>query len=93
MIVASRWLDDEWFEVVNRDFFSALPSPLRKILPVAASGGQAKLAVASGQVLVNGEVETARRKKIVSGDTIEFDDDKIYIKFSSSIEASQQNLS
>ena len=34
MIVASRWLDDEWFEVVKRDFFSSLPWPLRTIVPL-----------------------------------------------------------
>lgn len=36
MIVASRWLDDDWFENVKRDFFSSLPWPLRKIVPVIA---------------------------------------------------------
>lgn len=36
MIVASRWLDDEWFEIVKRDFFGALPWPLRSILPLVA---------------------------------------------------------
>ena len=28
MIVASRWLDDEWFETVKRDFFGTLPAPV-----------------------------------------------------------------
>ena len=66
------------------------PIELYKILKfegMAASGGQAKVAVASGQVLVNGKLETQKRKKIVSGDTIEFNDDKICIKLSSSISA------
>jgi len=63
------------------------PIELYKILKfegMVASGGEAKAAVASGQVLVNGEIETQKRKKIVSGDTIEFGEDKICIKLSSS---------
>ena len=72
------------------------PIELYKILKfegMAASGGQAKVAVAAGQVLVNGKVETLKRKKIVSGDTIEFNDDKICIKLSSSISANKTNES
>ena len=72
------------------------PIELYKILKfegMAASGGQAKVAVAAGQVLVNGKVETLKRKKIVSGDTIEFNDDKICIKLSSSISANTPNES
>lgn len=36
IVVASRWLDDQWFEVVKRDFFGALPWPLRGALPLVA---------------------------------------------------------
>lgn len=36
MTVASRWLNDEWFENVKRDFFSSLPWPLRNIIPLVA---------------------------------------------------------
>ena len=28
MMVASRWLDDDWFPNVKRDFFGALPAPI-----------------------------------------------------------------
>ena len=51
------------------------PVELHKILKfegLVPSGGVAKLAIASGDVLVNGEVETRKRKKIVAGDVIEF---------------------
>jgi glutathione S-transferase len=27
MMVASRWLDDDWFQVIKRDFFGFLPGP------------------------------------------------------------------
>ena len=51
------------------------PVELYKILKfegLTASGGEAKAAVDSGQVKLNGEVETRRRKKVYSGDVIEF---------------------
>lgn len=59
------------------------PVELYKILKfegLVSNGGQAKAAVAAGQVLVNGVVETQKRKKIMSGDTIEFNADKISIR-------------
>jgi len=59
------------------------PVELYKILKfegMVSSGGEAKTVVATGQVLVNGEVETRKRKKIVSGDVIEFADEKIVVR-------------
>jgi ribosome-associated protein len=59
------------------------PVELYKILKfegMVASGGEAKMAVAEGHVLVNGEVETRKRRKIVSGDMIEFGDEKIQVQ-------------
>ncbi len=51
------------------------PVELYKILKfegLVASGGDAKSAVADGQVRVNGAVETRKRRQIVSGDVVEF---------------------
>jgi ribosome-associated protein len=51
------------------------PVELYKILKfegLAASGGEAKQAIAFGEVIVNGQVETRKRKKIFAGDVIEF---------------------
>ena len=59
------------------------PVELYKILKfegIASSGGEAKAAIAEGLVMVNGEVETRKRKKIVAGDIIEFGDEKIRIQ-------------
>jgi len=39
---------------------------------LVGSGGEAKAAIAEGHVTLNGVVETQKRKKIVSGDIIEF---------------------
>ncbi len=55
------------------------PVDLHKILKfegMVASGGEAKSVIAEGQVLVNGEVETRKRRKIVSGDIIEYGGEK-----------------
>ena len=59
------------------------PVELYKILKfegMVASGGEAKTVIAEGLVLVNGEVETQKRKKILSGDIIEYANDTIRIE-------------
>lgn len=53
------------------------PTELYKIIKfegLASSGAEAKQAIADGLVSVNGETETRKRKKIVSGDEIQFSD-------------------
>lgn len=53
------------------------PVELYKILKfegLASSGAEAKLFIDQGLVKVNGLVETRKRKKIVAGDVIEFED-------------------
>jgi len=40
---------------------------------LATSGGEAKYFIADGFVLVNGEVETRKRRKIYPGDRVEMD--------------------
>lgn len=42
-----------------------------KFCGVVGTGGQAKILIQSGEVLVNGEVETRRRKQLQLGDRIE----------------------
>ena len=61
------------------------PVELYKILKfegMVSSGGEAKSVIADGQVLVNGKVETRKRKKIVSGDIVAFGDEEIRIHLS-----------
>ena len=58
------------------------PVELYKILKfegMVGSGGEAKMAIADGYVMLNGEFETQKRKKIVSGDIIEFDGETIRV--------------
>ena len=62
---------------------SAAPIELYKILKFANmvdSGGEAKYAISEGKVTVNGNVETRKRKKIFSGDVIEFELEKIRVQ-------------
>ena len=61
------------------------PVELYKILKfegIVGSGGQAKSVIAEGQVLVNGEVETRKRRKILNGDVVKFADDEMKMRLS-----------
>ena len=61
------------------------PVELYKILKfegMVGSGGQAKSVIAEGLVLVNGEVETRKRRKILNGDVIKFADDEMKMRLS-----------
>ena len=61
------------------------PVELYKILKfegMVASGAEAKLVIEQGLVLVNGEIETRKRKKMMSGDIIEFSDESLRLKLS-----------
>ena len=56
------------------------PVDLCKIIKfenLVMSGGEAKYVISQGMVMVNGRVETRKRKKILAGDIIEFNGQKI----------------
>jgi len=42
-----------------------------KLCGVAATGGQAKRMIQGGEVQVNGEIETRRRRKLTTSDVVE----------------------
>jgi ribosome-associated protein len=46
---------------------------LLKAIGIASTGGHAKFIVDDGAVTRNGEVETRKRAKLISGDVIEID--------------------
>jgi len=53
------------------------PVELYKILKfegIASSGAEAKMLIDQGLVTVNGETETRKRRKIVAGDEVMFED-------------------
>ena len=51
-----------------------------KLSSIAESGGQAKVMIQSGEVKVNGEIETRRRRKLVAEDVVEVGVDKFPVK-------------
>ena len=58
------------------------PVELYKILKfegLTTTGGEAKLLIGDGQVTVNGDVETRRRRKMLSGDIIGFRGEEILL--------------
>lgn len=63
--------------IINKE-----PVELFKILKfegIVGSGGEAKTVISEGMVKLNGVVETQKRKKIVSGDVLEFMDQSFKI--------------
>ena len=53
-----------------------------KQMQVVASGGQAKMRVQAGDVMVNGEVETRRGRKLVTGDRVAVDGQTLVVDLS-----------
>jgi len=51
-----------------------------KLNSIAETGGQAKRMIQSGEVKVNGEIETRRRRKLAPADVIEVGGQKWLVK-------------
>lgn len=52
-----------------------------KVVGLVGTGGQAKLVIQGGEVLVNGIIETRRKKKLKQGDTVTFNGDTHVVEF------------
>lgn len=52
---------------------------LLKIADLVTGGGEAKVAISEGYVILNGEVEYQKRKKIYHNDIVEFNGDVIQV--------------
>ena len=50
-----------------------------KASDLVGSGGEAKVLIQAGEVLVNGEVETRRGRKLVAGDVVEVGDERLEV--------------
>jgi len=48
---------------------------------LVGTGGQAKLLIQDGQILVNGEVETRRRRQLHEGDIVQFEGQPLTVEF------------
>lgn len=52
---------------------------LLKVEQIAQTGGHAKILIEEEEIKVNGEIETRKRKKLRSGDIVQFQDIQIKI--------------
>lgn len=50
-----------------------------KASDLVGSGGEAKVLIQAGEVLVNGEVETRRGRQLVLGDVVEVGDERLEV--------------
>jgi ribosome-associated protein len=50
-----------------------------KAAALVGTGGEAKLLIQSGEVLVNGEVETRRGRRLAEGDVVEVGEERVGI--------------
>jgi ribosome-associated protein len=50
-----------------------------KVASVVGSGGEAKVLIQSGEVLVNGEAETRRGRRLWRGDVVEVWDERLEV--------------
>lgn len=67
-------------EIIHlREDFIKLGQAL-KAVGLAESGVEAKLVIQDGQVMVNGQVEVQRGKKLFAGDVVEFAGETIKIE-------------
>ena len=51
-----------------------------KLARIVQSGGEAKHLIQSGAVLVNGEVETRRGRKLYAGDVVEVEGEQLIVQ-------------
>lgn len=51
-----------------------------KLAGLVSSGIEAKIVIQNGEVLVNGEVDTRRGKKLVPGDNFEYNGTKVTVE-------------
>jgi ribosome-associated protein len=51
-----------------------------KVASLVGSGGEAKVLIQAGEILVNGEVETRRGRKLQEGDVVEVGDERLEVR-------------
>jgi len=62
-------LEGEYIELIK----------LLKAMKLVGTGGEAKIRITEGEVLVNGQIDTRKRKKLRVGDVVDFDGETIEI--------------
>ena len=69
-------------DIINNIDVSIQPIELCKLLKIAnmvSGGGEAKIVISEGYVLLNNEVEFQKRKKVYHDDIVEFNGDVIQV--------------
>jgi ribosome-associated protein len=51
-----------------------------KAADLVGSGGEAKVVIKGGEVMVNGEVETRRGRRLKEGDVVEVGDERLEVR-------------
>lgn len=69
---------DMTFHIQHQDFIPL--NNLLKIMNLVETGGEANLRITEGEVKVNGQIETQKRKKLRPGDVVEFEKKKVTIQ-------------
>ena len=87
IVKISRLIFSIPMEIVGIEYEPIELCKLLKIANLVSGGGEAKMVIAMGAVLLNGEVEIQKRKKVYAGDIVEFNGDVI----SPTIEASSRD--
>jgi ribosome-associated protein len=51
-----------------------------KVANIVGSGGEAKVVIQAGEVLVNEEIETRRGRRLRAGDVVEVGDERLEVR-------------
>ena len=65
--------EDHFMHMITINFEPVELFKILKFESIVGSGGEAKQRIGEGLVKVNGEVEIRKSRKMISGDTIEFE--------------------
>ena len=66
------------FKLEDKEFIEL--NKLMKLLGLVDTGGEAHIRITEGEVLVNNQYETQKRKKLRVGDKIKFNNQEIIIE-------------
>lgn len=64
-----------------------------KLSGIAQTGGQAKVLIQAGDVKVNGEVETRRKRKLKQGDVVEVAGEEYLLELDEVVDDNEYDLS
>ncbi len=70
---------------MDEDFLTL--NDMIKLSGIAQTGGQAKILIQSGDVKVNGEVETKRKRKLRQGDVVEVNGEEYLLELDEMVDS------